>query len=57
MTTGTTIPTDTATMRRLIEFASDTAQLANERIDLDLRELIDGLYADLLVLKGDDHDG
>ncbi len=28
-------------MRRLIEFASDTAQLADQRPDLELRELID----------------
>ena len=47
---------DTAQMRRLIEFASDVTQLADERIDLDLRELIDGLHADLLNLK-EDEDG
>jgi hypothetical protein len=46
--------TDTATMRRLIEFAGDVTQLANERLDLDLRELIDGLHRDLLVLRGDE---
>jgi hypothetical protein len=46
--------TDTATMRRLTEFASDVAQLADARIDLELRELIDKLHADLLVLRPDD---
>jgi hypothetical protein len=42
---------DTARIRRLIEFTSDVTQLADERVDLDLRELIDGLHADLLDLK------
>ena len=37
-------------MRRLIEFAADVNQLADERIDLDLRNLIDGLHADLTGL-------
>jgi hypothetical protein len=46
--------TDTAQMRRLTEFAADVTQLADERIDLDLRELIDSLYADLIDLKEDD---
>jgi hypothetical protein len=45
---------ETAQMRRLIEFASDVTQLADERIDGDLRELIDGLHADLLNLKGEE---
>ena len=38
---------DTAQMKRLTEFAADVAQLADERIDLQLRELIDRLHADL----------
>jgi hypothetical protein len=39
-----TVPiTDTAQMRRLTEVAADVAQLADERIDLDLRKLIDHL--------------
>jgi hypothetical protein len=41
-------------MRRLTEFAADVAQFADERADLDLRDLIDHLHADLLHLKGDD---
>ena len=48
---------DTAQMRRLTMFASDVTQLADERVDLELRELIDGLHADLLQLRGDDDDG
>jgi replicative DNA helicase len=42
--------TDTAQMRRLTEFAADVNQLADERIDLELRELIDALHADLIHL-------
>jgi hypothetical protein len=42
---------DTAQMRRLVEFASDVAELADRRPDLDLRDLIDGLHADLRNLK------
>ncbi len=41
-------------MRRLIEFASDTAQLADQRPDLELRELIDSLHGDLLLLRAND---
>jgi hypothetical protein len=40
-------------VRRLTEFAADVAQLADERADLDQRDLIDGLHADLLDLKED----
>jgi hypothetical protein len=47
------LPTDTAELRRLTEFAADVAQLADRRADLDLRDLIDRLYADLLDLKED----
>lgn len=45
---------DVAQMRRLIEFASDSAQLADQRPDLELHELIDSLHSDLLVLRADD---
>jgi hypothetical protein len=44
---------DAARIRRLTEFASDTAQLADQRRDLDLRALIDDLYADLIRLQED----
>ena len=37
-------------MRRLTEFAADVNQLADERIDLELRELIDARRADLIHL-------
>lgn len=46
--------TETAQMRRLSEFAADVAQLANERrIDLELRDLVDGVHADLLALRAE----
>lgn len=45
---------DTAQMRRLVAFAGDVAQLADRRLDLELRELTDGLHADLLELKDED---
>jgi hypothetical protein len=54
------IPTMSATMvadlelRRLVEFASDAAELADRRRDAELRELIADLHADLLALRGDD---
>jgi hypothetical protein len=48
--------TDTVQHKRLIEFASDVNRLADQRVDLDLRELIDGLHADLLDLRTDDDD-
>jgi len=34
--------------KRLIVFASDLSQLANDRLDLELRGLVDDLHADLL---------
>jgi hypothetical protein len=46
----------TAQMRRLIEFASDAAQLADQRKDLELRILVDDLHADLLKLRPFDPD-
>jgi hypothetical protein len=45
---------DTMEAKRLIEFASDVTRLADERQDLDLRDLIDDLHTDLLALRGDD---
>jgi hypothetical protein len=36
-----------AQMCRLIEFASDTAQLADQRQDLQLRAIVDDLHTDL----------
>ena len=48
--TATMVGTETATMHRLIEFASDTAQLADQRRDLELRDLIDSLHRDLIEL-------
>jgi hypothetical protein len=56
MTTGTLTPAEEATRRRLIEFASDAAQLADQRPDLELRLLIEGLHADLLQLREDADD-
>jgi hypothetical protein len=38
----------------LTEFASDVAGLADERRDLELRELVDELHFDLMRLEGDD---
>lgn len=52
MKTAETIE-DTARIKRLIEFASDTAHLADDRADLDLRRLIDDLYRDLIALEED----
>ena len=40
-----------ARIDRLIRFASDTAELADQRLDLDLRVLVDDLYADLIQLE------
>jgi hypothetical protein len=48
---------DTAQMKRPTEFAADITRLADERADLELRELIDRLHADLLRMRGDDDDG
>jgi hypothetical protein len=45
---------DTAQMKRLIKFASDAAELADRRRDVELRDLIGNLHADLLVLRGND---
>jgi hypothetical protein len=45
--------TEGAQRRRLVEFAGDVARLADERIDVELRELVDDLHFDLLKLRGD----
>ena len=42
---------DTARIRQLTEFATDTAQMADQRRDLDLRRLVDDLYRDLIDLE------
>jgi hypothetical protein len=54
--TATMIATDTAQMKRMTEFAADVNRLADERRDLQLRELVNELHPDLLVLRGDDAD-
>jgi hypothetical protein len=41
---------DTVQMKRLVAFAADVAELADRRPDLDLRDLIDQLHADLIRL-------
>jgi hypothetical protein len=46
--------TDAVEVMRLAEFAADVLELADERDDLELRELIDRLHADLLELRGED---
>jgi len=40
--------------RRLVEFASDATGLADERRDLEVRELIDALHADLIRLTAEE---
>ena len=42
---------DTARIKRLTEFAVDAAHLADERLDLDLRRLVDDLHRDLIELE------
>jgi hypothetical protein len=55
VTTMVAVPVaDTAQMKRLTEFAADVNRLADERADLELRELIDAPHGDLLLLRGDD---
>jgi hypothetical protein len=44
--------TDTA--KRLTEFAADVSQLANERRDLELRNLVDQVHSDLLRIEEED---
>jgi hypothetical protein len=56
---ATTINTETAAIeatpriKRLTEFATDTAQMADQRRDFDLRDLVDDLYRDLIDLEGE----
>jgi hypothetical protein len=45
---------DAEEVMRLAEFAADVLELADERVDPELRELIDGLHADLLELRDRD---
>ena len=48
---------DTAQMRRLVEFASGVTRLADERRDIEVRELVADLHADLPELRAEDDDG
>ncbi len=43
----------TAELRRLIQFAADVSQLANQRADLDLHRLIDDLHRDFTTAEED----
>jgi hypothetical protein len=43
--------TDVFEVMRLAEFAADVLELADERVDPELRNLIDRLHADLLALR------
>jgi hypothetical protein len=38
-------------VERLIEFASEVTKLADERLDLDLRSLVDDLHRDLIRVR------
>jgi hypothetical protein len=51
MNTAPTASTDAATFERLTEFATDAAHLADERLDLDLRQLVDDLHRELIELE------
>ena len=44
---------DTPEMKRLTEFAGDVAELADRRLDVELRDLVDDLHHDL---RSDDDD-
>jgi hypothetical protein len=44
---------ETVQLRRLVEFASDVTRLADERRDLELRNLIDDLIEDLITAEED----
>ena len=46
--------TDVFEVMRLAEFAADVLELADERVDPELRDLIDDLRADLLMLRAAD---
>ena len=49
--------TDVFEVMRLAEFAADVLELADERVDPELRDLIDDLRADLLMLRAADDEG
>ena len=44
---------DTVQMKRMTTFAADVLELADQRLDLDLRQLVDDLHRDLIQLKED----
>ena len=57
--TATTIPVpiaDTAQMKRLIGFASDAAELADRRLDLELRDSSMIFTATLVAFQADADD-
>lgn len=45
--------TDTKAFRRLVDFVYDVERLADDRVDLELRELVDALREDLAEMGGD----
>ena len=45
--------TDAVEVMRLAEFAADVLALADERADLELHALLDGLDADLVELRNE----
>ena len=49
--TDTAVIGATAKVRRLTEFATDAAHLADQRLDLELRRLVDDLHRDLIELE------
>ena len=49
MTTATIA--DTVQMKRMTTFAADVLELADQRLDLDLRQLVDDLHGDLIQLQ------
>lgn len=51
-----TMVADTEQLHRLIEFASDVTQLADERRDLELHELVSELHADLITTFNTEED-
>ena len=46
--------TETVKVKRMTEFATDIAHLADQRPDLDLRALVDELHADLIHLTSEE---
>jgi len=41
----------TVQMKRMTTFAADVLELADQRLDLDLRQLVDDLHRDLIQLQ------